>query len=111
MWISEESSLPIALKTIRDMTTAMLVAAEHQRWTEVWRIDAARLKLLRTIPSELFRTDDDAMRRLLREALSATREIEEKALAERDSCQVELRHLNQRQHAAKAYDSYASASS
>lgn len=96
-------SLPIELVTIREMTAAMLVAAEKKRWTEVQRIDDARLKLLHTIPAEMFRASDEAARELLQEILSATRQIEQQAVVERSMSGDELKRTNQRQHAAKAY--------
>jgi len=110
MRVPSESCLPIELQAIREMTTAMLVAAEKSRWTEVHRIDNARLKLLRTVPAELFSAHDVAVRQLLQEALSATRLIEQKTSDERDRHRNELKHINQRQSAAKAYDFYAAAS-
>ena len=110
MQAPRESSLPIELQAIREMTAAMLVAAQNSRWTEVHRIDNARLKLLRTVPAELFAAHDEAVRELLQEALSATRLIERKTTEERDRHHDELKHINQRQSAAKAYDSYAAVS-
>jgi t-SNARE complex subunit (syntaxin) len=109
MQASSELSLPSELKLIDEMTAAMLVAAQKRRWKEVQRIDNARMKLLRTVPAELFRTHDEAVRRLLQEALSATQTIDKQAKDDRERHASELKHMNHRQSAAKAYGAYAQA--
>ncbi len=104
-----EQSLPSDLMVIREMTTAMLVAAAAQRWSEVQRIDVARMKILGTISAEHFASDDDAVRQILHEALSATKTIEQQAKAERDAHASDLKQMNLRKSSAKAYGKYAQA--
>ena len=107
MQASSEHSLPNELIVLREMTAAMLVAAEQERWMEVQRIDSARMKLLHTIPAELFASSDETVRKLLQDALSATRTIEKQALHERERHADELKDMNQRKNSAKAYGTYA----
>ena len=102
-----ELSLPTELVVIREMTEAMRVAAQKNRWTEVQRIDNARMKLFRTVPAELFATNDEAIRELLQDALSVTRTLEQYAMGERESSARELKHMNHRKTSAKAYSTYA----
>ncbi len=98
---SSKLSLPTELIVIREMTEAMLVAAQKSRWTEVRRIDNARMKLLHAVPAESFATSNEAVRKLLQDALSATRTIEQQAKGEREISARDLKHMNHRQTSAK----------
>lgn len=103
-----EPSLPIEMQTLRDMTSAMLIAADKGLWLEVQRIDKARLEFLQLVPADLFVNHSETVRTVLAEALSATRSIEQKAITERDHHGDELIHTKQRKHAAMTYNSHAS---
>jgi hypothetical protein len=91
------------LSAVRDMTAAMLEAAENCRWAEVQRIDEARSKVLHALPAEVFTTTDESVRTILGAALSATNEVERQLSAERDRVGQELKGRKQRHHAVQAY--------
>lgn len=93
------------LAAVREMTSAMLEAAEHRRWTEVQRIDEARAKLLHGLPADVFASADPAVRALLGEALAATHLIERRIADARDELGQQLKQRKQRHHAAAAYRS------
>ncbi len=93
------------LAAVREMTAAMLDAAENQRWNEVRRIDEARAKLLHGLPAEVFRSGDPDVRAMLGEALDATNLIERRIADVRDELGQQLKQRKQRHHAAEAYRS------
>ena len=93
------------LAAVREMTSAMLAASEHQRWDEVQRIDEARAKLLHELPATVFASGDPELRAMLGEALHATSLIERRIAEARDELGQQLKQRNQRHHAAEAYRS------
>jgi hypothetical protein len=102
-----EQTISCRLTAVRDMTTAMLAAAEESRWTEVDRIDQARAKLLRSLQADDIAANEAALRGILQEALAATRAIEQRITAARDALAARLKNVHQRQTVARTYGAYA----
>ena len=93
----------VGLDAVRNMTAAMLEAADNGRWTEVQRIDEARSRVLHALPAATFESADDAVRDLLKDALAATRLIESRIARERDRLATELQGSKRRRSAARIY--------
>ncbi|MFT4583501.1 MAG: hypothetical protein ACI915_001219 [Gammaproteobacteria bacterium] len=98
-----ECSLPAEVQTISELTAAMHAAADNKDWQEVYRIDVARTQLLRTVPAELFTSNNAEVREVLTDAVASIQTIERLAIPERDTAARKLKEIRQRQLAAKAY--------
>ena len=93
------------LAAVRDLTSALLVAAENRDWTEVQLLDEARAKVLHGLPATTFASGDPEVRATLRAALDATGLIERRLADARDEIGRQLKQHNQRQLAVDAYRS------
>lgn len=91
------------LAAIREMTSAMLEAAENGDWRDVQRLDDVRTQLLHGIPATTFASGEPEVRATLAAALEATALIERRLAATRDEIGRELKQHNQRQLAVDAY--------
>lgn len=91
------------LAAVREMTSAMLEAAEQRRWSEVQRLDEARMKLLHGLPATTFASTDPEVRATLSAALEATGLVERRLADARDDIARQLKQHNKRQLAANAY--------
>ncbi len=91
------------LAALREMTSAMLDAAEHSRWAEVQRLDEARTKLLQGVPAATLSCGGADVRAILDDALEATASIARRLAEARDEIGRQLKQHNQRQQAVVAY--------
>lgn len=93
------------LAAVRELTSALLSAAENCDWSEVQRLDDVRTQLLRGLPATAFASGDPELRATLSAALEATGLIERQLADARDEIGRQLKQHNQRQVAVDAYRS------
>ncbi|MCC7122234.1 MAG: flagellar protein FliT [Gammaproteobacteria bacterium] len=95
--------LRAALTDIDTLSGALAAAAGAGEWSEVLRLDDARVQILASLPASCFDEADPEIQTVLEHALAVTRAVLDEARHQQASNADSLRDLHRGQRGARAY--------
>ncbi len=92
-----------ALADIETLSEAISAAAEARAWDDVIALDEARYALLAALPASVLQSGDEAVKRVLEQALAVTRAVLADAREQQSREADSLRHVQRGHRGARAY--------